>query len=162
MTTTTGSRSKRKAEVESAAAREKEEAFATAWEAFVLALRRSRARNRDPGSRLSLSQWDLLRGLGTGEQLSVGALAAAAGITPATATRVLDGLERDGVVRRLRSVGDRRTVAVSLTAEGRRRMQRTRRWLADRERLLLDRLAPDEREGAARLLGHLAEIIEEL
>lgn len=139
-----------------------EKAFATAWEDFVLALRRSRARNRDPGPRLSLSQWDLLRGLGAGEPQSVGVLAEAAGIAPATATRVLDGLERDGVVSRLRSAGDRRTVTVALTAEGRRRLQRTRSWIAARERRLLERLAPEEREPAARLLGHLAEIIEDL
>jgi DNA-binding MarR family transcriptional regulator len=144
------------------AARGATEPFATAWEAFVLALRRSQARNRDSGSRLSLSQWDLLRGLGDGEEIGVGALAAAAGIAPATATRVLDGLERDGIVRRSRPRQDRRTVTVALTAEGRRRLRRTREWIAGRERRLLERLAPDEREAAARLLGHLAEIIEDL
>lgn len=142
--------------------RREEETFSRAWEAFVLALRRSQARNRDPGSRLSLSQWDLLRGIDRGEQPGVGVLAAAAGIAPATATRVLDGLERDGIVRRLRPDGDRRTVTVALTEEGRRRLRRTQSWLAGRERRLLERLAPGEREAAARLLGHLAEIIEDL
>lgn len=128
----------------------------------MLALRRTQARNRDSGSRLSLSQWDLLRSLGEGEALPVGSLAAAAKVAPATATRMLDGLERDGVVRRVRKRGDRRTVSVDLTVEGRRRLERTRRWIAARERRLLKRLAPEERDAAARLLQHLAEVIEEL
>ena len=137
-------------------------AFAAAWERFVLALRRSQARGRDVGDRLSLSQWDLLRTLGKEGSLPVGRLAAAADITAATATRVLDGLERAGIVERVRPDSDRRTVTVKLTAEGRRRLERTRRWIAARERRLFESLAPDEREQAGRLLGHLAEVVEEL
>jgi DNA-binding MarR family transcriptional regulator len=136
--------------------------FGEVWEAFVLALRRSQARGRDSGDRLSLSQWDLLRELDRDGAQSVGRLAQAAKITPATATRVLDGLERSGVVRRLRPEHDRRTVTVSLTAKGRRRLERTRRWIAARERRLFESIAPDEREQAQRLLAHLAQVIEEL
>jgi DNA-binding MarR family transcriptional regulator len=136
--------------------------FAAAWETFVLALRRSQARNRDSGDRLSLSQWDLLRELGRDGGSPVGKLAQAAKITPATATRVLDGLERTGVVRRVRQASDRRTVTVKLTPDGRRRFERTQRWIAARERRLFQSLAPDERQQSERLLTHLAQVIEEL
>ncbi len=136
--------------------------FATAWERFVVALRRSQARNRDSGDRLSLSQWDLLRPLADDDALTVGKLAETAGIAPATATRVLDGLVRSGDVERIRPENDRRTVAVTLTAAGRERLERTRRWISARERRLFDRLAPGERGQAERLLRHLAEVVEEL
>lgn len=138
------------------------ESFAAAWERFVVALRRSQVRSRDSGNRLSLSQWDLLRPLLTTPGLAVGRLAETARITAATATRVLDGLERDGVVKRVRPPDDRRTVMVTLTAAGRQRLERTRRWISTRERRLFQRLAPAEREQAARLLWHLAEVMEEL
>jgi MarR family transcriptional regulator, organic hydroperoxide resistance regulator len=146
------------------AARESAElaSFASAWETFVVALRRSQARNRDSGDRLSLSQWDLLRELGQDGGSPVGKLAEAAKVTPATATRVLDGLERTGVVRRVRPASDRRTVIVKLTPDGRRRLERTQRWIRARERLLFQSLAPDEREQSERLLAHLAQVIEEL
>ncbi|HEY7267888.1 MAG TPA: MarR family transcriptional regulator [Solirubrobacterales bacterium] len=136
--------------------------FAAVWEQFVVALRRSQARNRSSGDRLSLSQWDLLRALGQNGGLPVGKLARAARVRPATATRVLDGLERSGFVRRTRPASDRRTVTVKLTAEGRRRLERTQRWISARERRLFQSLAPDEREQSERLLTHLAQLIEEL
>lgn len=136
--------------------------FGDAWEEFVLALRRSQARNRDSGDRLSLSQWDLLRELHDEDGVSVGRLARAAKITPATATRVLDGLERSGVVQRVRPSDDRRTVNVIFTPDGQRRFRRTQRWISARERQLFERLAPAEREQAMRLLAHLARVVEEL
>lgn len=136
--------------------------FAEAWEEFVLALRRSQARNRDTAGRLSLSQWDLLRALDGERGLAVGKLAEAAGITPATTTRVLDGLERTGVVERFRPDGDRRTVMVKLTPEGLRRVKATRRWMARRRQRLFQGLEPVERMPAERMLRSLAEVIDGL
>jgi DNA-binding MarR family transcriptional regulator len=50
--------------------------------------------------------------------LSPGELADQAGVTRATTTGLLDGLERDGFVARQAGAGDRRTVTVRLTKEG--------------------------------------------
>jgi DNA-binding MarR family transcriptional regulator len=50
--------------------------------------------------------------------LSPGELADQAGVTRATTTGLLDGLERDGFVARKAGDGDRRTVTVRLTERG--------------------------------------------
>jgi DNA-binding MarR family transcriptional regulator len=49
-------------------------------------------------------------------------LAAELGVTPATVTPVVDGLEREGSVRRERDPADRRIVRLRITAPGRRRL----------------------------------------
>jgi DNA-binding MarR family transcriptional regulator len=46
-------------------------------------------------------------------------LAAALAVNPSTATRMCDRLIRKGLARRHRQAGDRRTVRITLTAEGR-------------------------------------------
>ena len=46
-------------------------------------------------------------------------LAAALAVNPSTATRMCDRLVRKGLVRRHRQAGDRRTVRIALTQEGR-------------------------------------------
>jgi DNA-binding MarR family transcriptional regulator len=86
-------------------------------------------------------------------------LADAAGIAPATATRVVDGLEKAGLVRRGRSMADRRTVFISLTAEGRRRVRRKRDRIRRRRQRVYEGLAPDEQEQAERLLRHLTNLL---
>jgi DNA-binding MarR family transcriptional regulator len=47
-------------------------------------------------------------------------IAEACGVTRATITGLLDGLEQDGLIGRTRGAGDRRTMQVRLTASGRR------------------------------------------
>lgn len=138
---------------------EETERFATAWEAFVLAVRRSQARGQSSPDAMSLAQYYLLAPLGGGDALPVSQLAAAAGISAPTATRLVDGLERDGVLRRARTTKDRRTVLVSLTPAGHATLGARRAELAARRRRLYEQLAPDERAASARLLGHLAELI---
>ena len=135
----------------------------TAWDAFLGALRRARARvSNDPRAKLSLSQYHLIRPLDDSRELPVGELAAAAAVSPPTATRMLDGLERDGIVTREHSHADRRCVVVELTPHGRRLVRSERaRVEAKREELFLQ-LSPDERDQPEHLLRRLAELIEEL
>jgi DNA-binding MarR family transcriptional regulator len=52
--------------------------------------------------------------------LSVGALAALLGVNPSNASRMCDRLERMGVVERIPSEEDGRTVTIHLTGDGRR------------------------------------------
>lgn len=135
--------------------------FNEAWEAFVLAIRRSQARAQ-PAEELALSQYFLLKPLEGGRAVPLCDLADSAGIAGPTATRVIDGLERGGDVRRQRSTEDRRTVLVSLTARGRRRLAKKRRQLENRRAHLYEQLDPDEREQSERLLRHLAELVGQL
>ena len=56
---------------------------------------------------------------GQSQGLSPHELAAGAGVTRATITGLLDGLERDGFVQRQAGQEDRRKIAVTLTGKGR-------------------------------------------
>ena len=58
--------------------------------------------------------------------ISLGELARCERVTPPSVTRMAAALERLGLVRRERDAADRRFARVSLTAEGRRMVQRTR------------------------------------
>jgi DNA-binding MarR family transcriptional regulator len=133
-----------------------------AWERFIAAVRRTRARSGGNEDGLSLSQYELIKPLTSGRRLPVGRLAERVGIAPATATQILDCLERDGLVERSRTATDRRTVNVSLTSGGRRALERKRRGLVDQRRQLFENLEPEERGQAERVLRHLAEIMEKL
>ena len=132
-----------------------------AWERFIAAVRRTRARTGGFVDGLSLSQYELIKPLSSGGE-SIGRLAESVGIAPATATQILDGLERDGTVQRSRTAADRRTVHVTLTERGRRAIERKRRGLVNQRRRLFEGLEPEERAQAERLLRHLAQIMEEL
>ncbi|MQA17119.1 MAG: MarR family transcriptional regulator [Pseudonocardiaceae bacterium] len=137
--------------------------FETAWDEFFAALRRSRGRAaRERGEELTLSQQNLLTALGEHPQLPVGEVALAAGVAPPTATRMLDHLERTGIVAREHSVRDRRVVTVALTEEGGRLLERKRAAVAEKRRALHESLTPAEREQAEHLLHRLAELLEQL
>jgi len=72
---------------------------------------------------LSVPEWRVLACLIDGEGLSVGQLAAMALMKQPRMTKVLDRMERDGLVRRRVAPGDRRRVSVHLTAAGRARVR---------------------------------------
>ena len=57
-----------------------------------------------------MPQYQLLRPLLEREQMASGELSSAAGLTPATATHMLDQLVRSGMITRERSAEDRRVV----------------------------------------------------
>lgn len=139
------------------------ERFEAAWDGFVTALRRSRGRAADrPGAKLTHAQYHLLAALEDGRALAVGELAAAAGVSSPTATRMLDGLERDGLVRREPAAEDRRRISVTTTEAGASALAETRARIdAARERLFAQ-LSPQERVQAEVLLPRLAEALEQL
>lgn len=136
--------------------------FAAAWEEFVLALRRGHARGRQSPDDLTLAQYYLLHPLEQESAVPLCQLADSAGIAAPTATRLVDGLEKAGIIRRERSSSDRRTVLVSLTPAGRQRLTRKHQQLARRRRRIYEQLEPGEREQSERLLRHLAELVAEL
>ena len=111
---------------------------------------------------LSFSQQHLLVALADCPSLPVGELALAAGVSPPTATRMLDGLERDGIVTREPSPDDRRKVVVRLTEEGKRLVRQKKRATEKRRRAVYDSLSEDEREHATHLLHRFAELLDEL
>jgi MarR family transcriptional regulator, organic hydroperoxide resistance regulator len=136
--------------------------FVDAWETFFRAARRARGRaNQGGGDGLTLSQLHLVLPLADGPK-GVGALADCAGVAPPTASRMIDGLARAGVVDRVQDPDDRRAVLVSLTDEGRRALQQKRRTLNALRRRIAAGLSPEEQAQAAPLLRRLAELMDEL
>ena len=135
--------------------------FSAGWESFFRTTRRLRARaGRFPGE-LTLPQYHLLEALRETPELPVGELADHAGVAPPTATRMLDCLARDGFVERRHSESDRRSVLVSLTERGEAAVENAHEVIETWRREVFERLKPEEREPAARLLARLAEVLEE-
>jgi DNA-binding MarR family transcriptional regulator len=122
----------------------------------------SGANGAGPNAGLTLSQYGLLELLVDRQSARVQELAAHAGITPSTATRILDALQRRGVVERTRSDEDRRAVAVSLTEAGRQVVHAEQEWLRGRQRTFYAALPGAEQELAPDLLFRLAALIDEL
>ena len=137
--------------------------FLAGFDALAQAVRRARGPNghgADGG--LTLSQYALLEGLHGRPAARVQELAAGAGISASTATRILDALERRGIVERARSDVDRRAVSVSLTAIGSELLHAEEDWLRGRQRAFYASLPPAEQELAPDLLLRLAALIDEL
>lgn len=137
--------------------------FLGAFDAFARAIRRARGANAQPGDDLlTFSQYALLQSLDGGDTARVSELAASAGVSPSTATRILDALERREVVRRDRSAQDRRAVTVTLTEHGRRTLKRQAAWMRGRQRAFYSQLSAGDRELVADLLIGMATLIDEL
>jgi DNA-binding MarR family transcriptional regulator len=137
--------------------------FSAAWESFFRTTRRLRARaGRLPGeAHMSLPQYHLLEPLRDGAALPVGELAEAAGVAAPTATRMLDCLARDGYVLRRHSEIDRRSVLVSLTAEGEEAVDTAHRHMEAWRGRVLERLEPQEREQAVIIMERLSQVLAE-
>lgn len=137
--------------------------FLAAFDVLVQAVRRARGAPAHDGERgLTLSQYGLLQPLASADGARVRQLADQAGVAPPTATRILDALERRGIVERRPSTDDRRGVSVTLTAEGREVLCSEDRWMRARERDFYATLPRNERALAPDLLVRLAELIDEL
>jgi DNA-binding MarR family transcriptional regulator len=92
--------------------------------------------------------------------LSLRELAGEEGISAPSLSGHVDRLEAAGLLRRVRSSGDRRRVGLELTPEGRAILKRVRArrtsWLADR----LGRLTDEERERIEQALPALHSLLE--
>ncbi|HEU4973577.1 MAG TPA: MarR family transcriptional regulator [Baekduia sp.] len=138
------------------------EAFVVAFDDFVHAAKRARARVQ-PDAALTTSQYDLLAPLAEADgPLGLRELARAAGVSAPTATRMVDGLEGRGIVRRERCAEDRRAVRLTLTDDGVAAVDEHRGLMLARRRALFERLAPGERKAAATVLARLAAAYEEV
>ncbi len=138
------------------------DAFLTGFDALAQAVRRARGTTPPAGGGLTLSQHALLRGLAGRDDARVRELADEAGITASTATRILDALERRGVVERSRCDHDRRAVTVTLTSHGLQLLRVHDAWRRARQRSFFAELPAAERELAPDLLLRLADLIDEL
>ncbi|HEX5801190.1 MAG TPA: MarR family transcriptional regulator, partial [Gaiellaceae bacterium] len=77
------------------------------------------------------------------------------GLTTGAMTNRLDGLEQEGLVRRLPDPDDRRGVIVELTTEGRQLWERTVGAQAAKEQFVASALTPEERQQLNMLLRRM-------
>jgi DNA-binding MarR family transcriptional regulator len=137
--------------------------FEAAWEEFFAAAARARARGaREQPGGLSLSQLKLVLPLQGGASATVGELAENAAVAPPTATRMLDCLERDGLVTRAHATHDRRLVTIALTDAGARAVAAKRAAVIARRRELFAAMSATERRYGARLLRSMADVLDQL
>jgi DNA-binding MarR family transcriptional regulator len=156
MTIATGSRQLQ--EERAAELRELGEAF----RGTIACLRRLRGRDTHlPGMELSHAQCELLFELSERGELSVGELAAAAQLTPATVTQMLEHLADNGHVERARLESDKRVVVSRLTPRGQRELDLKRERSQQRwEQALADVELADLRT-ATRVLRSLRAVFED-
>jgi DNA-binding MarR family transcriptional regulator len=94
--------------------------------------------------------------------LSAGDLAAAAQLTPATVTQMLDHLAACGHVRRSRSETDRRVVVTCLTDQGAAKVQDKRAiWQARWEKALAD-MGTEDLRVATNVLERLGTVFDDV
>jgi DNA-binding MarR family transcriptional regulator len=127
---------------------------------LLAAQRRLRGREAQRPGAISFSQHAVLRVLADGEEHSAGELATAADLTPASITKMLDGLSRAGFLERVRDESDRRRVGVRITDAGRREFaakeQRIRAAWEDE----LDGASEDELESMVVALQRMAALFD--
>jgi len=137
-------------------------ALGDSFKTLMGAVRRLRGRETLSHDGLSNAQFQLLFGLREGKLLSGGELACVAGLSPATTTQMLDGLEADGLVVRTRSLQDRRKVMTSLTERGHALVEERHARFAPMWQEALAGFSDDELTTAGAVMAKLGELFDQL
>lgn len=116
----------------------RQEAVARLHSAMVRLLRA--VRSEDPAMGLSPARASVLSVLVFGGARTMSELASAEQVSAPTMTRLIDGLERDGYVKRSPRRSDRRVIDISATAKARRVLERGRERRIERMMQLLEEL----------------------
>jgi DNA-binding MarR family transcriptional regulator len=127
--------------------------------AAIHLLRRLRVRDRESG--VGPAQLSALSVLVFGGPRSLGELADAEQVRPPTMSRIVAGLERSGLVRRL-PTEDGRRVRLEASAKGTKILQEGRRRRVEALAKTLSSLSDEEQQHLAELVGLLQRIIPKL
>jgi DNA-binding MarR family transcriptional regulator len=103
------------------------------------------------------AQFSVLAVIDANAGLSQITLAQALGIERAGLVRLLDGLERRGLVTRFPSTADRRSHALYLTAEGRGALARMRSLVMQHEKRLIEKIGRAHHKTLLRTLAVFAQ-----
>jgi DNA-binding MarR family transcriptional regulator len=117
-----------------------------------------RLRKQDEAIGLTAARMSALSVVVFGGPVTIGRLAEAEQVSGPTITRLLAGMERDGLLKRARDAKDRRVIWITATPRGSRLLQEGRRR---RVAALADDLASLEPAELA-LLARAAELIESI
>ncbi len=86
---------------------------------------------------LTVTEFRLVRSFGDAAAVAAGTLAHRFGVSPGRVTRIVDGLEAKGLLRRALAEHDRRVMEISLTPKGKRlRQSLLRDFVATHEEIL--------------------------
>lgn len=107
-------------------------------------------RREDDASGLSAPRLSALSVVVFGGPLTLGQLAAAEQVKPPTMTRIVTGLEKDGLVQRVGDVRDRRLTRIQATAKGQRILAAGRARRVEKLAAAVKRLGPSELAELAR------------
>lgn len=125
-------------------------------------LRRLRGRDTHLGEgEIGHAQFELMVDLRDRGPLSASELSAAAGLSPATTSQMLDHLAERGQVERVRSETDRRVVVTKLTPAGRRRLEARKAMWRARWLEALEGVEEEELRVAARVLERIGDVFDE-
>jgi DNA-binding MarR family transcriptional regulator len=116
-------------------------------------------RKEDDTSGLSAPRLSALSVVVFGGPLTLGKLAAAEQVKPPTMTRIVTGLEKDGLVQRIGDTRDRRLTKIRATAKGQRVLAAGRARRVEKLSAAVRRLRPSELAELARGVQLLEEII---
>jgi DNA-binding MarR family transcriptional regulator len=133
-----------------------------AFEQLFAAQRRLRGRDARVVDGISLAQSRLLRVLARDGALPAGRLAARLGISAASGTQLIDGLESRGLLERVRSDNDRRSVTIELTAAGQGRAVHAREQQRRLFESALGDLSAAELEAGVDVLRRCAAYLDSL
>jgi len=138
------------------------QALAQSFKGATAAMRRLRGRDTHRPGALSHAQYQVLFELLRRAELPAGELAAVVDVAPASMTQMLDRLADAGLVERVRSEKDRRSVAARLTDAGRAVCEERRAALEPLWREKLAGFTASELHTAAAVLDQLTELFEQL
>jgi MarR family transcriptional regulator, organic hydroperoxide resistance regulator len=123
---------------------------------------RSRDSHRKEAGGLTYAQVRALFVLGAHEESTAGEIAEQARLSPGAVSGMLDELEQQGIIARVRCADDRRRVLVSLTDAGRKELgERKRRW-AERWEASMEGLDDGELEAAAEVMRRITASLDEI
>ncbi len=112
---------------------------------------------------LTPRQTTILRTLVASEGARLSDLASQSGITPSAMTRVIEKLEAQALVERVRGAQtDGRAAMVRITAKGRKLRGSIDKLMSDRATAILSAIPPNERANVLRALGLLANALESI
>ncbi|MFI6578490.1 MarR family winged helix-turn-helix transcriptional regulator [Nocardiopsis sp. NPDC050513] len=137
------------------------EEFQRAWTELINAAVHARSRGGHGHEELTLTQALLMETVRGMRDPSVGAVARVVGVSSPSATRMIQQLERKGMMARRRSPRDERSTVVGLTEEGERVLAVRRTALERKQRQMYAAIRPSLRPQVLMILRDLREAIDD-
>lgn len=140
------------------------EEFQRVWTELINAALHARSRGghgHRGAEEITLTQSLLMEAVRGVENPSVGAVAHIVGVSSPSATRMIQQLERKGMVARRRSERDERSTVVTITAEGERVLAERRKHLERKQKQVFDAIRPSLRPLVLDVLRDLRAAIDD-